>query len=161
MASPLHQRPLVVAELTTDLSIAVAEGSGSGRFLTLALLDALGSDATLSGIRCQPLARGAATSSIDFAFFHEFSAQGEVIRAGLDPAGQVVSAELLRSAQEHARRYRRAADLAAALRDGHALQAIHLASPPSGDPTSLRLRLETGRSFVIDLGEFDRIAGVS
>jgi hypothetical protein len=146
-----------------DTSIATADGPGSGRFLTLALLDALDGGSDLAAIRFDLVApvRGAWTVGIGFAFHHEFSSGAEVIRAGVDPAGHVVAAELLRSARQPAARFGRQLALAAALHDGYAVESIHVESGRAGEPRSVTIIMENLDSFIIDLSDFERMPAPS
>lgn len=136
-----------------------ADGPGSGRFLSLALVDALEDGSDLAAVRFHlvPPAVGQWSFGVAFAFQHEFSSEGEVVLAGVDAAGHVVAAELLRSGREPARRYRRQLALANALRGGHAVESIQLQTGGSGEPRSVTLVMENPEWFVLDLSDFDRI----
>jgi hypothetical protein len=138
-----------------NLSIATADGPGSGRFLARSLLDALLGDAWLSGVRLQLLAPAEGTWSVDFVFVQDTTGVGEVVRAGLDPAGQVVSAQLLRTVAESARRYRSTAELAAALRRGTAVESVTLETAPgSGEPRAVVLTFASFGSHKLKLTDF-------
>jgi hypothetical protein len=157
-----------VASLTPDLRIAISEGAGSGRFLAVALLDALDGGGDLSRLRLQPPSDARGKWSVDFVFEHAQPAYREVIRAGLDVADRVVFAELLRSspdvaldaiAERHEPRFPGAAALARALRAGSMIEFVKVdASEDPGAPRAIRLQLRRGQHFLLDLSSFGRIA---
>lgn len=137
------------------MRVATSEGRGSGRFVTLALLDALDAGAVLTTVRFQPYAPLPSAWSVDFVFGQEGGDEREIIRIGLDATGNVVAAELLRGhSSAPARAYRQAKELAAALRSGQSLQGVKLEFSASADePRAVRLRLGNRDSFLVELGD--------
>lgn len=85
---------MVRSKLDSDLRVATARGPGAGRFLALSLTEALASGTDLAEVADSPRPPPGARRGIDFVFLHAESE--EVVRAGLDDGGRVVSAELLR-----------------------------------------------------------------
>jgi hypothetical protein len=81
-------------KLDDDLRVATARGPGAGRFLALSLTEALASGIELVEVVDSPRPPPGARRGIDFVFGHPETE--EVVRAGLDDGGRVVSAELLR-----------------------------------------------------------------
>lgn len=87
-------------ERTDDSArVARADGPGAGRFLAVALADALESGSLLASVHASEEPPGVGESGIDFVFNAAPGALAEVIRAGMDRDGHVVCAELLRIAR--------------------------------------------------------------
>ncbi len=139
----------------TELRIATASGPGSGSFLARALLDVLEAGATLGGVHVRPANRAGGAWSLDFVFVHARSDRGEIVRAGLDSAGNVVTAELLRTARPHGRKYRWADSLADAIRGAAGISGVRLEPGAAGEPRTVRVGLAGGGSYVLDLADFE------
>jgi len=143
-----------------DLRIATAAGTGSGRFLAVSILDALDAGGRLASVRFFPPVRPNGPSSVDIVFEHSGAAHREVIRAGLDAAERVVSAEILHSfGDRDDRRYPGAAALQRALRAGAMVDFVKVDSGSDpGAPRALTLELRQGERFHLDLTSFVQIA---
>jgi hypothetical protein len=154
----------MASQATTDLRIAISEGLGSGRFLAVSMLDALDSGGDLQRLCVSQPVRARGHWTVDFVFQHWQPAYREVIRAGLDVADRVISAELLRSTldgggQPEERRYVGQTALARALRTGDMVEFVKLeASEDPGAPRAVRLQLRRGEPYLLELSRFERVS---
>ena len=130
---------------STDVHVASSMGTGAGRFLAAALLDALQGGAELIAVNASREVPEGAARGIDFTFVTYGEESDEVIRVGLAPTSEVVSAHLLRRSTvgpEH--RIAGAAELERALHSAHSVAAMRWYAP-SGCGRSLDVVLQPDR----------------
>lgn len=135
----------------SEIRVAVAHGRGAGRFLAMALIDALQSGMPLVAVHSRAMPGTARRSGLDFVFHQEGAEREEVIRAGLASDGRVVSAEIVRRhARVHGAPYRAMDDLLAAIRSGQAISEIHWqASHDEGTGGILSIVVRSERWFEV------------
>lgn len=141
----------------SELRVAVAHGPGAGRFLAMALVDALQSGVPLvavSASRSSGPAHRVGVTGVDFVFYQGDGEREEVIRAGLAQDGRVVSAEILRRRprMQYAP-YQAADELLAAVRSGQAVAELHWQYPPETEPHGiLSITMRSDHRFQIACG---------
>jgi hypothetical protein len=135
----------------TDDSVCVAraDGPGAGRFLAVALADALESGSQLACILASADPPGVGESAIDFVFSPGPGDLAEVIRAGMNRDGQVVCAELIRVSWAPATRRpdpgSSPTELLAALRAGTEIAQL------DWDESNLTVTMRSDRAFRVAL----------
>ena len=140
-----------------EIRVAVAHGPGAGRFLAMALVDALQSGVPLvavSASRTSGPAHRVGVTGVDFVFHQEDAEREEVIRAGLRQDGRVVSAEILRRVvRMRYAPYQAADELLAAVRSGQAVAELHWQYPPDTEPRGiLSITMRADHRFQIACG---------
>lgn len=136
----------------TDLCVARADGRGAGRFLASSLLDALQAGTGAVSIRRTDRAPALADLGVEFIVCPESEETCEVIRAGVDASGTVVSAELLRRPKpSHGVRAVVVADLLSALSDAESVAGISFRPGSTARGPSLHLTVRRDRLVCIDL----------
>lgn len=129
-------------KLDGDLRVATARGPGAGRFLALSLAEALASGTALVEVVDSPRPPPGARRGIDFVVAH--AETEEVIRAGLDDSGRVVSAELLRRPRRDGSRGRAIGpELMAVLRGADLIAAVRWDENPTGEEPALLVTIQS------------------
>ena len=133
-----------------SLSVARADGPGAGRFLALALSDALAGGQGQFFLRA-PTSTG--PRYLDFLFPVNGGNQREVIRVEVDRAGQVVSAELLRETGDStAALFAAPPDLLDALHSGSAVaEIVWDPADSSAGVRSVTVIMRSDRSFHVSI----------
>lgn len=138
----------------SEIRVAVAHGRGAGRFLAMALVDALQSGMPLVAVHSSAMPGPARRSGLDFVFHQEGAEREEVIRAGLASDGRVVSAEIVRRhVRVHGAPCGAVVELLAAIRSGQAISEIHWqASHDEGTAGILSIVVRSERWFEVVCG---------
>lgn len=141
-----------MATLPTELCVARADGRGAGKFLASSLFDALQAGEGAVTIRRAARAPALADLGVEFIVCAESEETCEVIRAGVDASGTVVSAELLRRPKpSHGVRAVVVAELILALRDAESVAGIDWRPGSSARGPSVHLTVRRDRQVCIDL----------
>jgi hypothetical protein len=129
-------------KLDGDLRVATARGPGAGRFLALSLVEALASGTALVEVVDSARPPPGARRGIDFVVAHPDTE--EVVRAGLDDGGRVVSAELLRRPRREGSRGRSIGpELVAVLRGADLIAAVRWDEHRSGEEPALLVTVQS------------------